>query len=269
MPQEIVWVWAAVALYAATASLAIAGVARNQLREKLVLGLLVVGASLMAAGIAQRWARIGHGPFFSMYEVLTSNIFSLSVVFAVAYWRLPVLRAAVAVVLPVLLLMGCWLLVANPVDTHFPPTYATPWLWIHLSAGKLFLGTTLVAVGVAGVTLLRRTRLGPWFARMPQEAMLDELTWRLMMVALTFESFMLIAGAVWAQDAWGRYWSWDPLETWAFLTWLTLVGAIHLRVSYRIAPRVGAALVLTVFVLAFLTFFGVPFLSMTPHKGAV
>ena len=62
---------------------------------------------------------------------------------------------------------------------------------------------------------------------MPGAAALDALAWRVMQVALLLESAMLITGALWAQDAWGRWWAWDPLETWAFVTWLALVGALH------------------------------------------
>ena len=104
---------------------------------------------------------------------------------------------------------------------------------------------------------------------MPTDAGVDFLAWRFMMAALVFESLMLIAGAVWAQDAWGRFWAWDPLETWAFVTWLTLAGAVHARITWRVGPRQGAVLIAVVFVVAFLTFFGVPFVSLAPHKGAV
>jgi ABC-type transport system involved in cytochrome c biogenesis permease subunit len=90
-----------------------------------------------------------------------------------------------------------------------------------------------------------------------------------MLAALLFESLMLVAGAVWAQDAWGRFWAWDPLETWAFLTWIALAAAVHARLAWRLTPRVGAWMVLAVFALAFLTFFGLPFVSVAPHKGAV
>ena len=90
-----------------------------------------------------------------------------------------------------------------------------------------------------------------------------------MILGFVFETLMLIAGAIWAQDAWGRYWGWDPLETWAFLTWLALAFFIHLRVTFKLRPRAGAYAIITVFVLAFLTFFGVPFVSTAPHKGAV
>ena len=98
---------------------------------------------------------------------------------------------------------------------------------------------------------------------------MDQVAWRWLMLAFVFHSAMLIAGAVWAQDAWGRYWDWDPLETWAFATWLAMVFAFHVRVSYRTPATVDRLMLVGVFVLAFLTFFGVPFLSIAPHKGAV
>ena len=80
---------------------------------------------------------------------------------------------------------------------------------------------------------------------------------------------MLIAGAVWAQDAWGRYWNWDPLETWAFATWVAMVAALHARIAFRMPESVGYGLVAGVFVLAFLTFFGVPYVSTAAHQGAL
>ena len=58
-------------------------------------------------------------------------------------------------------------------------------------------------------------------------------------------------------------------ETWAFLTWLALSAAVHARLFWRLQPHAGALMILGVFVIAFLTFFGVPFVSLAPHKGAV
>jgi len=136
--------------------------------------------------------------------------------------------------------------------------------------GKVFLGCALVATAVAGVLLARRTARGQrWFQRMPGDALLDALAWRFMLAALVFETLMLIAGAVWAQDAWGRYWAWDPLETWAFVTWLALAAAVHARLTWRVVPRQGALMIVAVFLIAFVTFFGIPFVSVAPHKGAV
>jgi ABC-type transport system involved in cytochrome c biogenesis permease subunit len=224
----------------------------------------------LAAGIALRWGRIGHGPFLSMYEVLASSMVTLSVVWRLAGWREPLLRGSAPVVLSLLALMGAWMLAADPADTHLPATYEMTVLWFHVALGKVFLGCALVATGLAGVILLRRSGRGSrWFRTMPGDTVLDLLAWRFMLAALVFESLMLIAGAVWAQDAWGRYWAWDPLETWSFVTWVALSAAVHARLSWRLGAARGALMIVAVFALAFLTFFGIPFLSPAPHKGAI
>ena len=122
----------------------------------------------------------------------------------------------------------------------------------------MVLGAVLVAVGLSGLILARLAAQG-----------LEELAFRFMAIGFVFETLMLVSGAVWAQDAWGRYWAWDPLETWAFLTWLSLAAFLHARVAFRVGPRASAVMIIGVFVLAFLTFFGVPFISTAAHKGAV
>lgn len=225
---------------------------------------------LLAAGIAMRWQRLGHGPFLNMFEILASSLLSLGVAWQVAQWRVPRLAGSAPVVLSLLAVMAAWLLAVEPLDTHLPPTYEMTVLWFHVALGKVFLGCALVGTGLAGVVLARATRRGRlWFAPMPGDPALDALAWRFMTAALVFESLMLVAGAVWAQDAWGRYWAWDPLETWAFVTWLALAGAVHARLAWRLTPRMSALMIAAVFVVAFLTFFGVPFVSPAPHKGAV
>lgn len=268
-PPELAWIWAGVAVYAVATPLAVVGGPKTTMLERLLLGLLGLGLVLFAFAIEVRWMRIGHGPFINLFEILASNLFSLGLIFALAYWRLPSLRPSAAVVMPVMLVPGLWLLAVNPVDSHLPPTYDTPWLWVHVATGKIFLGICLVALGLAGVTLLRRAGVVHSFRAMPDDTALDQQAWRFMGVALVFQSLMLIAGAVWAQDAWGRYWSWDPIEAWAFLTWLAVAAALHLRATYRIPPWLGAAMILGIFVVAFLTFFGMPFISESPHKGAI
>jgi ABC-type transport system involved in cytochrome c biogenesis permease subunit len=279
LPPELPWLWAAAAAFGVAAWQAVAPLlAASRLtatpgrapRHMNLSWALALALACTAIGIALRWLRLGHGPFLDMFEILASSLLSLGLVVAWALRRDPLQQVTAPVVLPLLAVMALWLLTTDAADTHFPPTYDTPVLWFHVLLGKLFLGCALLGLGVAGIVLLRATRLGAHaLAQAPADAVLDARAWRLMRIALVFESLMLITGAVWAQDAWGRWWAWDPLETWAFLTWLLLSGALHARQSWRIGPRGGAWLIVAVFVLAFLTFFGVPFVSVAPHKGAV
>jgi len=267
---ELKFLWIALVIYVVAGSLAIFGVIFKKRPERAVLLLMLAGLVLHTISIALRWERLGHGPFVTLFEILTSNVWSLMLAFALAYWRMPAIRASAAVVMPILFLVMGWLLMSNPGEGHLPPTYHTIWLFIHIGFGKVFMGAVLVAVGLSGVILLRAAGKGiERFERLPADERLGELSFRCMAVGFIFETLMLIAGAIWAQDAWGRYWAWDPLETWAFLTWLALAFYLHLRLTYRLTSKAGAWLVLAVFVTAFLTFFGVPFISDAPHQGAV
>jgi ABC-type transport system involved in cytochrome c biogenesis permease subunit len=224
-------------------------------RRVLALALLLHTLSL-----ALRWQAQGHGPFTTLHEILSSNLWSLAGIFALAWaWR-PELRPAWGAAAGVLLLLAAWTAFADPGAGHLPPTYATPLLYLHAVLGKLFLGLLLVAAAL-GLAAARRSGA--------EAARLDGLAYAFAAFALVADSLMLVVGAVWAQDAWGRYWAWDPLETWAFATWLALVAALHARATLRPTPGRHGRWLAAVFVLAFLTFFGVPFLSTAPHQGAV
>lgn len=266
---ELRVMWGAVAMYVLAGTLAIFGVVLRRLPERTMLGMLAGALALHGVSIAMRWVRVDHGPFITMFEVLSSNVWSLTLVFTLACWRLKPIRPSAAVVMPILFMMLGWQMVTSPREGFFPPTYDTPWLYVHVFFGKIFLGAIIVGVGLAGVVLLRRWGARRHLERMPDDRALTELAYRFMALGLIFDTLMLIAGAIWAQDAWGRYWSWDPLETWAFVTWLLLGFAIHARLTFRLAPAVAAAMVLVVFSVSFLTFFGLPFISTSFHKGAV
>lgn len=277
---ELPWLWAGLAAYAIATVIVIraivfgnampVGAVVNRAYEKYVLILTVSAVALLAMSLAERWVRIGHGPFVNLFELLISQLFSLGLIFAIVYWRFPVIRPAAIIIFPALWVLGIWVLLLDAVAVPNPPTYFNDWKWAHVGFGKVFLGLCLMGTGLAGVILLRGApRLASWFRQMPSDTVLDFFAWRFMLLALIFESFMLIAGAVWAQDAWGRYWQWDALETSAFLNWLVLGACIHARLSYRMPIRIGAIAIIAIFMFAFFTYFGTPFYSQAAHKGVL
>ncbi len=270
MEREQLILWLAVISYVIAGVVAIFGVVLGKRPERFVPAVLLIGLMLHGSAILMRWIRLDHGPYLTMFEILSSNVWSLLFIYLLAYWRYRPIRPAAAVVLPIMFTMAGWMMLSSPEEGHLPPTYDTTWLVIHILFGKVFLGSVLIAVGMAGVVLLRKAGWGvAKLARLPDDRRLDDLAYRFMALGIIFDTLMLIAGAIWAQDAWGRYWAWDRLETWSFITWLTLAFALHLRITYKPNPQRGATLVMTVFVLAFLTFFGVPFVSTAPHQGAI
>jgi len=150
-----------------------------------------------------------------MYEVLASSVWSLALIFARRTRRC---RRSVHGDAGAAVSSCCWRLGLS--------TDPEPGTCLRPSArrcctctsifGKLYLGFLMLAVGVAGVIPARRTVLANRFVEMPGDDDLTELSYRFAAFAFIFDTVMLIVGAVWAQDAWGRYWAWDPLETWAF-----------------------------------------------------
>lgn len=270
MEFELKLLWIAIAAYVFAGVAAIIALVLGKRADRAVIVSLGIALALHGVSIGVRWDRLGHGPYVTMFEILSSNVWSLLFVYFLAYLRYRPIRPTAAVVMPLMFIMMAWLMFSSPGEGHLPPTYKTVWLFIHIILAKIFLGSLLVSVGLGGIVLMRNAGvLLDRLKSMPSDLRLDDLAYRFMALALIFDTLMLISGAIWAQDAWGRYWSWDPLETWSFLTWLFLGFAIHLRVTFKLAPVAGAAMVIGVFVLAFLTFFGVPFVTAAPHKGAV
>ena len=262
-------------LYPAAFAYLLAGVlAMRQLRDRekayrsWTASALLGGALCVALAIVERWMMLGQGPFLTMYEVLISSLFSLSFVYGLAALRCPVVRPGAPFAVGLLLLLFLWAVYTDPGFKPLPPTYQTPWLWAHVITGKLFLGCCLIATSLGLWLMLNRSRQSDSGAD-TQRQQVERQVWRWLSIAFLFHSSMLIAGAVWAQDAWGRFWDWDPLETWAFVTWLCMAVALHSRMAYRVGPRGVSLFALGTFVLAFLTFFGVPFISVNPHQGAV
>ncbi len=270
MQIEMQLLWAAVVAYVLAGVTAIFGVLLGKRPERTVLGLLLVAIALHAASLGLRWERVGHGPYITMFEFLSSNVWSLASVFAFVYWRYKPVRPIAAIVMPILFMMLGWMLMHDSKQGNLPATFNTIWLYIHIGFAKLFSGTVLVALGIAAAILLRGAGIGTRrFAKLPGDERLHDLNYRFLALGLVFETLMLITGAIWAQQAWGRYWGWDPLETWALITWLTLAFALHLRFAMKATPRTGAIMVVIVFVLAFFTFRGIPFISTAAHQGAV
>ena len=225
--------------------------------EKFVILFGFSGLILHAVSIAMRWSRTGHGPFINLYEILSSNVWSLFFCFMLFYTFFRSYRPVSQFIAPIIIILVIWLLLSDTSDTYLPPTYNTVWLYFHVFSGKIFLGFLLISTGLAAYALYTGT---------PRAVV--SLAYKIFAWAFLFDSLMLLFGAIWAQDAWGRYWAWDPLETWAFMTWLAIVFVLHWRTEGS-NDKAFSAFIIACFILAFLTFFGVPFISTAPHKGMI
>lgn len=237
---------------------------RESFAYRRVIFFTVAGLLCHSVSLGLRWERVGHGPFINLFEILSSNLWSLMLAYLLFLTWARDHRSVARYIVPLLALLMLWLLSTTARDTYLPPTYDTIWLYFHVFSGKLFLGLLMLATGMSILEMMRSKSAGGSTLIVASKS----LSYRLLAFAFCFESLMLLFGAIWAQDAWGRYWAWDPLETWAFLTWLGVIFVLHWRLSHPL-HQVYAILVIGCFILAFLTFFGVPFISTAPHKGMI
>jgi cytochrome c-type biogenesis protein CcsB len=116
------------------------------------------------------------------------------------------------------------------------PALKSPWLVIHVSTAIISGGVFLLAnvISAAYLYLDNMENKGPrkvWADRLPSLDVLDQLSYRLVAFVFPLWTFSVIAGAIWAESAWGRYWGWDPKETWAFITWVAYAAYLHARVT--------------------------------------
>jgi cytochrome c-type biogenesis protein CcsB len=194
------------------------------------LALTYVGIGLLLVCILLRGAATMRVPWGNMYEFINLTCFS-GLVAAAIVLRRPQYRALwVFVLVPVLILLtvsGRWLYTnAAPVM----PALQSYWLPIHVSVVSLGSGVFLVA-GVASILFLVKMYFpdSPFVQRLPDAQTLDRIAYRTTIFAFPVFGFGVIFGAIWAEEAWGRYWGWDPKETVSFIAWVVYAAYLHAR----------------------------------------
>jgi ABC-type transport system involved in cytochrome c biogenesis permease subunit len=100
-----------------------------------------------------------------------------------------------------------------------------------ISSGLFTVGAVLTVLYLVRARAEKRERLGGWTGRLPSSTRLDALAYRLNAFAFPLWTFTVVAGAIWAENAWGRSWNWDPKEVWAFITWVVYAGYLHARAT--------------------------------------
>ncbi len=202
------------------------------------LGLVYLGIALLLLCIVLRGLATARVPWGNMYEFINLTCFSGLVAGAVVLRRRQYRALWVFVLVPVLILLtvsGRWLYTnAAPVM----PALQSYWLPIHVSVVSLGSGVFLVA-GVASILfLLKMSRFGGpdtdgivarIVQRLPDAQTLDRIAYRTTIFAFPVFGFGVIFGAIWAEEAWGRYWGWDPKETVSFIAWVIYAAYLHAR----------------------------------------
>ncbi|MGI8697173.1 MAG: c-type cytochrome biogenesis protein CcsB [Mycobacteriales bacterium] len=209
---------------------------------RLGLALAIIGALVQATSIAIRGAAVDRVPWGNMYEFSSVASLIAVVAFLVVLIRQPQLRyLGVFLMLPVIVLMFLAGTVLYARAATLVPALHSYWLAIHVSAAAVGTGIFLVSSVGTMLYLVRRRyeqvvvagdapgAFAGFGARLPAASALDRMAYRTAAFGFPLYTFAIICGAIWAEAAWGKYWSWDPKETWALITWIVYAAYLHAR----------------------------------------
>jgi len=166
-------------------------------------------------------------------------------------------------VLPVPLALTIYMASQNwelVVPKNLMPALQSYWLQIHVASAMVAYSAFLISFGLALMVLLRE-QFAALASRLPEGNLLSRWMSKAVAIGFVFETIMLLTGAVWAQFAWGNYWSWDPKETWALITWLAYAFYLHARVVRGWKGRRLAWSAVVGFAVVLFTWFGVNWLT--------
>lgn len=270
--SEVVLMWAAVTLYTLGTILVVFG-AVFKADRLLSAALWVSLAGLVPHGVAigLRWVAVHHGPYLGFYEVVSSYAFASVVAFGILAWIRPQLRLLGVVIMPVAVLMLGGAMLTPKAPLGITPKLASYWLTIHVTFAKLSYSSFIAAFALALVFLVRERRAAAgipsegMLSRLPDQSVLDDLTYRFVAVGFVFLSVMIVAGAIWANEAWGRYWNWDPIETWSLISWVVYAGYLHTRLTLGWRGRRAARYAVLALPIMLFTLIGVPLAYHSIH----
>ena len=223
----------------ADASMGYVGARRNAVRVG--VALTVLGALIHAAAVISRGLAAHRVPWGNMYEFCTTGALVVAVVFLVVLLRRD-LRFLGTFVLALVLIMMMVATIGFPTPVaHLIPALQSYWLIIHVSVAVIASALFTLTFAMSVLQLLQADReskirsggaskLG--FLRIvPSAQSLENFAYRINAVAFVLWTFTLMAGSVWAEQAWGRYWGWDTKEVWTFVIWVVYAGYLHARAT--------------------------------------
>ena len=244
------------------------------------LAVLYLGIGLLLACIVLRGLATLRVPWGNMYEFINLTCFCGLVAGALVLRRPQYRPLWVFLLLPVLILLtisGRWLY-ANAAPVM--PALQSYWLPIHVSVVSLGSGVFLVS-GIASILFLLRTSrlgepdpagtagaLGRIVQRFPDAQTLDRIAYRTTIFAFPVFGFGVIFGAIWAEQAWGRYWGWDPKETVSFVAWVIYAAYLHARSTAGWRDRKAAWINVAGFVAMVFNLFFVNLVTVGLHSYA-
>jgi cytochrome c-type biogenesis protein CcsB len=219
------------------------------------LAVTIVGALVHLASIAVRAIAVDAVPWSNMYEFASVAGLVGVLAFLAVMWKAPQLRFLGAfVLLPVVLTMFLAGTVLYSKAQPLVPALQSYWLAIHVTLVSIAEGALMTSAVLSVLYLIKQRHdrlaakpdyqsdraIATLATRLPAAATLDKAAYRVVAFSFPLYTVAIICGAIWAEAAWGRYWAWDPKETWAFIVWVIYAGYLHARATAGWKGRLAA-----------------------------
>ena len=255
--------WIAVFCYVSATVANVYGVLfKKEVLERRSYWAAVSGMVVQGAAILYWWRIVGHGPYMAPSEVLSSDAWITIFVYFIFSRIYPRIRPTSVIVFPATFLMLALANFYNPGIRSLPPTFGSVWLIFHIAFYKIALGTLVIALAFSIFFLLKGRSQAPWLMRLPEPASIDLYAYRFAGFGFIFWAIAMLAGSIWAYKSWGRFWGWDPVETWSLITWLLFGIYLHLRRFFRWQGDRAAWFFVFCFVMSLVSLF------VTSHMGS-
>ncbi len=235
--------------------------------------IIVLAAVVNLAGIVSRGLAAHRAPWGNMYEFVTAAAFVVVTLYLVGSWKLGARWLGLPVALVAAVLNGLAATVFYVAVAPLVPALHSVWFVIHILAA-IVSGAAFSIGGVAAILYLivsraeRKGSVKGYLAKLPKADAIDRIGYRLLAFAFPLWTFTIAAGAIWAEYAWGRYWGWDPKETWSLVTWVVYAGYLHARATAGWRGPRAAALAILGFALFWWNFVGVNLVFAGLHSYA-
>lgn len=258
--------------------------ARESDRPERALGIAMsltwLAFVLHVAAVVLRGLSVHRAPWGNMFEFATTGAVVVTAVFLAVLRRHDVRYLGGFVIGPVLLTLGLAVTVFYTEAAQLVPALRSVWLLIHVSVA--FIASALFTIGFSTsvLQLLQERRelaraagrtpgRGRFMDALPSSVDLERTSYRLHIAAFPLWGFTLIAGAIWAEAAWGRYWNWDPKEVWSFVIWVAYAAYLHARATRGWDGRRAAYLAMFGYACLLANFLVVNFFAVGKHSYAM
>ncbi len=257
---------------AATAGFVVNLVTMRKDVERISTYILSAGLFVHTVGIILRWVYSAHPPLVSFHEVFSFLAWALALAFLLFQvgHKLKALGAFVTPIVTIFLIMS---LIHPKAILPLPPALRSYWLPIHASISLIAYALLTMSFCISIMYLIqerqiKQKRLGAIFKRLPSLQTLDKMSEKCLKIGFPLLTLGIITGSIWAEKAWGAYWSWDPKETWSLITWFLYAALLHQRLTVGWRGKRSAYMTIIGFLALLFTFLGVTYLLPGAHSYA-